>query len=90
VVQRALDIILRRDRPEPEIPLCPDHKVEMRLRGKQGRPARFSDQTEEEYTLIWFCPVEGCNFTATTKRVKTQIPVPGEPPPRPLYSRREN
>ena len=87
-MQRVLDIILRRDRLEPEIPLCPDHGVEMRLRGKQGRPTRFSDQTEEEYTLIYFCPEEGCNHTAAVKRVKTQIPVPGEPPERPLFARR--
>ena len=87
-MQRVLDIILRRDRVEPEIPLCPNHTTEMRLRGKQGRPTRFSDQTEEEYTLIYFCPVEGCNETAEVKRVKTQIPVPGEPPERPLFARR--
>ena len=87
-MQRVLDVILRRDRVVPEIPECPDHRVEMRLRGKQGRPTRFSDQTEEEYTLIYFCPIEGCNQTATTKRVKTQIPVPGEAPERPLFSRR--
>jgi hypothetical protein len=88
VVQRILDVILRRDRIEPDIPLCPDHEIEMRLRGKQGRPTRFSAQTEEEYTLIYFCPVEGCNHTAQIKRVKTQIPVPGEPPERPAFSRR--
>ena len=87
-MQRVLDVILRRDRLEPDIPTCPDHKVEMRLRGKQGRPTRFSDQTEEEYTLIYFCPVERCNHTALVKRVKTQIPVSGEPPERPLFSRR--
>jgi hypothetical protein len=89
MVQRALDFVLRRDRPQPEIPICPEHKVEMRLRGKQGRPARFSDQTEEEYTLIYYCPVEGCNVTEMRKRAKSQIPVPGETPPRPSYSRRE-
>ena len=87
-MQRVLDVILRRDRVEPEIPECPEHGVEMRLRGKQGRPTRFSDQTEEEYTLLYFCPVEGCNQTAAVKRVKTQIPVPGEPPERPAFARR--
>lgn len=86
-MNRVLDVILRRTRPEPEVPSCPEHKVEMRLRGKQGRPTRFADQTEEEYTLIYFCPVEGCNETAQLKRVKTQIPVPGEPPERPAFSR---
>ena len=88
-MQRVLDVILRRDRVQPAVPHCSDHKTEMRLRGKQGRPARFSDQTEEEYTLIYFCPVEGCNETAEVKRVKTQIPVPGEPPERPLFARRD-
>jgi len=88
VVNRVLDFVLRRDRAEPEMPACPDHHAEMRLRGKQGRPTRFADQTEEEYTLIYFCPVDGCNQTAATTRVKTQIPVPGEPPARPTFSRR--
>ena len=88
MVQRVLDVILRRDRVEPEVPLCPDHELEMRLRGKQGRPTRFSDQTEEEYTLIYFCPVEGCNHSVARKQVQTQIPVPGEPPERPLFARR--
>jgi hypothetical protein len=87
-VQKVLDVILRKARVSPEIPLCPDHHVEMRLRGKLGRPTRFSDQTEEEYTLVYFCPVEGCNHTDTRTRVKTQIPVPGESPERPAFSRR--
>ena len=87
-MQRVLDVILRRDHVQPAIPTCPDHRVEMRLRGKQGRPTRFADQSEEEYTLIYFCPVEGCNQTAHVDRVKTQIPVPGEPPERPAFSRR--
>jgi hypothetical protein len=87
-VQRIVDVIFRRERNEPEIPNCPVHGVEMRLRGKQGRPTRFSDQTEEQYTLIYFCPLEQCNETAERMRVRTQIPVPGEPPERPLFSRR--
>ena len=87
-MQRILDVVLRRERVEPAIPTCPDHEIEMRLRGKQGRPTRFTDQTEEEYTLIYFCPVERCNETALVKRVKTQIPVPGEAPERPGFSRR--
>ncbi len=89
-MQRVLDLILRRERPEPDVPVCSQHDVEMRLRGKQGRPTRFADQTEEEYTLIYFCPVPYCNHTAEVKRVATQIPVPGESPPRPTYSRRGN
>ena len=87
-MQRAFDVILRRARPEPAIPICPDHKVEMYLRGKQGRPTRFTDQTEEEYTLIYFCPVPDCNQTDTRKRVETQIPAPGASPERPTFARR--
>lgn len=88
-MHKVLDVVLRRNRVEPDIPVCPDHGVEMRLRGKQGRPTRFSAQTEEEYTLIYFCPVEACNGTATRKRVKTQIPVPTEYPERPTFARRD-
>jgi len=82
-----LDKILRREVAEPTIPSCPMHNVEMRLRGKLGRPTRFADQTEEEYTLIYFCPVEGCNETDTRIHRRTQIPVPGAPPHRPMFSR---
>ncbi len=74
-MQRLLDVVLRRDRLEPAIPHCSDHKVEMALRGKQGRPTRFSDQTEEEYTLIYFCPVEGCNHTAHVSRKASAVNV---------------
>lgn len=88
-MQRIIDVVLRRERPEPPIPLCPDHKIEMFLRGKMGRPTRFNSQTEEEYTLIYFCPVPNCNHTAETKKVATQIPVPGESPARPAFARRE-
>lgn len=82
-----LDVIFRRVPEEPDIPLCRDHQVEMRLRGKLGKPTRFADQSEEEYTLIYFCPVEQCNETAERVKVRTQIPVPGEPPERPTFSR---
>ena len=89
MVHKMLDVVFRRNRVEPEIPVCPDHRVDMRLRGKQGRPTRFTAQTEEEYTLIYFCPVEGCNHTDTRTRVKTQIAVPGEFPERPSFARRD-
>jgi len=85
-----LDMLFGRERSESLVPVCPGHQTEMRLRGKQGRPTRFTDQTEEEYTLIYFCPVEGCNETAAVKRVHTQIPVPGEPPARPSFARRDD
>lgn len=82
-----LDVILRRNLVEPEIPVCPDHHQEMRIRGKLGKPTRFSNQAEEEYTIIFFCPVEECNQTAFRERVRTEIPVPGQSPERPVYSR---
>jgi hypothetical protein len=86
-MQRLLDVILGRERVLPETPVCPDHKVEMHLRGKLGRPSRFADQSEEEYTLIYFCPEEGCNQTDTRDRVRSQIPVPNTPPARPDFAR---
>ncbi len=85
---RIIDVVLRRTKPEPQIPRCSDHKIEMHLRGKQGRPTRFAAQSEEEYTLIYFCPVPNCNHTAETKKVATQIPVPGESPVRPSFARK--
>lgn len=88
MASRLLDLLLRRSAPPPAIPSCPDHKIEMRLRGKMGRPARFSDTTEEEYTLIYFCPVPDCNQTAERKQSRSQIPVPGEAQTRPSFARR--
>lgn len=89
-MQRIVDVIFRRERNDPDTPVCPSHEVEMRLRGKQGQPTRFSDQTEEQYTLLYFCPVDKCDQSAERKQVRTQIPVPGEPPERPLFSRPNN
>jgi hypothetical protein len=86
-VQRAFDIVFRRNRQVPDVPVCPDHNVSMALRGKMGRPTRFSAQTEEDYTAIYFCPVPGCNQTETRVVARTQIPVPGEPPARPVFGR---
>lgn len=88
-MQRIFDIILRRERIEPPIPVCPDHHVEMMFRGKMGRPTRFEDQSAEEYTLLYFCPVSGCNHSATVDRVNTQIPAPGVSPRRPDFARRD-
>jgi hypothetical protein len=86
-VQRFLDVILRRTVDDPAIPNCPSHHVDMLLRGKMGRPARFADQTEEEYVLVYFCPVPNCGETILLNRKKAQIPVPGESPKRPSFSR---
>jgi hypothetical protein len=78
---------LRRKPEQSAVPVCPDHKVEMRIRGKLGRPSRFTDQTEEEYTLIFYCPEAKCNQTAMRVQTRSQIPVPGEPPRRPDFAR---
>ena len=86
-MQRVLDIILGREREIPAIPVCPDHHIQMNLRGELGRPTRFSDQTEEEYTLIYYCPAAKCNHTDTRERARSQIPVPNEPPDRPSFAR---
>ena len=88
MVNRVLDIVLRRPREISAVPVCPEHKMEMRLRGKMGRPARFSKTVEEEYTLIYFCPVPDCNETAERTTTRSQIPVPGAAPERPVYARR--
>ena len=89
MVSRVLDWVFQREREEPAVPLCPDHQTPMRLRGYQGRPARFSYQTEETYTVIYFCPVPGCDQTAEGRIAMTQIPVPGEAPKRPYFARRD-
>lgn len=88
VVARILDTVLRRTVDEPHIPNCPDHKIDMQLRGKIGRPARFSDTTAQSYTHIFFCPVEGCDQTAEREVSRLQIAVPGAPPARPVFWRR--
>lgn len=82
-----LDIIFRRTAADPEIPVCSDHHVDMWLRGKLGRPSRFADQAEEEYTLIYYCPEDGCNHTAERSQIRRQISVSGEPPERPSFAR---
>jgi hypothetical protein len=82
-----LDVILRRNLREPAIPECDNHDVAMMLRGKMGRPSRFAGMSEEDYTVIYYCPVEGCNETAERKVTRRQIPVEGVPPARPTFSR---
>lgn len=85
-----LDVILRRDTKEKTPPECPDHHVEMRLRGKVGRPSRFEGTAEQHYTEIYFCTVPGCNNTAERKVARRQVPVPGVQPARPAYARVES
>ncbi len=86
-MEKVLDIVFRRNRPVPLIPVCPNHNVEMRLRGRLGTPTRFSNQSQEDYTLIYFCPTPECNETAERLVSRTQIPIPGESPARPAFGR---
>jgi hypothetical protein len=88
VVQRVLDWVFKREREEPEVPLCTNHGTPMQVRGVIGRPTRFSYQTEGTYTVIYFCPIPGCAETAENQIAMTQIPVPGVSPRRPGYARR--
>jgi hypothetical protein len=73
--------------PQDDIPVCPLHDEPMQLFKKVGNPARFSDQETETYTLIFRCPVPGCDESATRRRVRTQIPAPGETTERPDWAR---
>lgn len=87
MVMKYINWALRRDNGESPIPRCPDHDVEMRLRGMMGRPSRFAMQTGGEYTHIYFCPIEECNQTAMRMIATAQAPVPEEAPARPIYAR---
>lgn len=82
-----LDIIMGKKLEQPEVPVCPDHKIDMHLRGKLGRPTRFADQTSSEYDLLYFCPHETCAQTEMRTVRRSQIPVPGASPDRPEFTR---
>ena len=88
MVQQVLDWVFKRERAEPDVPLCSDHHTPMQLRGYIGRPTRFTYQQNESYTVIYFCPVQGCNETEDRELSMTQIPVPDVSPRRPDFSRR--
>ncbi len=74
---------------DEEVPICPDHGVEMVLFKKVGKPARFSDQATQTYTLLYRCPVPGCDNTAERQRVRNQIPVVGEQTTRPIWAKQD-
>jgi hypothetical protein len=90
MVMKYINWALRREVYEPGIPECPDHKIQMRLRGMLGRPARFTRQTEGEYTYVYFCPRDDCDQSAMRNVAKSQAPVPGEAPERPFYARAQD
>ncbi|MCO5216269.1 MAG: hypothetical protein M9953_03875 [Thermomicrobiales bacterium] len=68
-------------------PVCPDHHVDLRLRGKVGRPARFHDQTSSEYTLIYVCPHDNCSYSESRSVQRIQAAIPGAAPARPSFAR---
>lgn len=74
---------------DEDTPVCPDHGVTMDLFKNVGKPARFSDQATQTYTLLYRCPVPGCDNTAERERVRNQIPVSGEQTPRPAWSKQD-
>lgn len=87
MVMKYVNWALRRQAEESDIPRCPSHKVEMRLRGIIGQPTRFRWQTEEDYTYIYFCPVDKCNETVELVRRKSQVPGGTDIPERPVFAR---
>lgn len=81
------DLILGRKLDEAKTPVCPAHDLKMDLRGKIGRPTRFAGTSEEEYVLIYYCPLPDCNETGERNVRRTQIPAPELAPQRPDFSR---
>ncbi len=55
-----IDIIFRRVPVQPDIPVCPDHKTEMRLRGKLGKPT--SDPRYAAYEDILWAMLNSSEF----------------------------
>jgi hypothetical protein len=88
MVQRMIRWLKGVEPEQDEVPRCPAHGEQMLLYKKVGKPARFTDQETETYTLLFRCPVPGCGETAERKRIRTQIPVPGERTERPAWASR--
>lgn len=85
-----IERITGRREKDTGVPVCPIHDMEMLLRGKIGRPARFDDQTASEYRLIYICPEVDCDEKADRPVIRSQAPVPGAQPDRPRFSRRND
>jgi hypothetical protein len=88
VIQRVLAFLRGDDPPQTE-PACPNHGVQMELFKKVGKPARYNDQETETYDFLYRCPVPGCDESATRRRIRNQIPVPGETTARPAWTHRQ-
>jgi hypothetical protein len=54
--------------PVEEEPVCPVHNMPMVIRAKVGKPARFTNQQTQTYTLIFRCPVPQCDETKQVTR----------------------
>jgi hypothetical protein len=81
---------LRGEQPaQDDVPVCRIHGEPMELFKKVGNPARFTDQETATYTLLFRCVVPDCNETDTRRRIRTQIPVPGEITARPEWASRD-
>ncbi len=85
-----IERITGRREKDSGIPVCPEHGVEMLMRGKLGRPARFDDQTASEYTLLYVCPTADCAYQESRSVLRNQAAVPGAQPERPKFSRRND
>ena len=86
MVQRMINWIKGVRPAQDDIPRCGTHGEPMVLFKKVGKPARFTDQETETYTLLFRCPVPGCGVTAERQRIRNQIPVPGERTERPGWA----
>ncbi len=75
--------------PQDDQPVCRRHGVPMELFKKVGKPAHFTDQETETYTLLYRCTVPECDESAERRRIRNQIPVPGERTQRPPWASRD-
>lgn len=88
MLQKVLDWARGTVAEESGWPVCPVHDVRMELFKTVGRPAYFTDQETGSYTLLYRCPLDDCDEQSTRRRLRTQIPVPGERTERPSWAKR--
>jgi hypothetical protein len=90
VLQKVLDWARGEVAEDINWPVCPVHGERMELFKTVGAPTRFTDQETGSYTLLFRCPVPGCDEQQTRQRLRTQIPVPGERTVRPSWAKRDS
>jgi hypothetical protein len=88
VIAKILAWVRGEEPPQDDVPVCPEHGEPMALFKKVGKPARYTDQETETYQFLYRCVVPGCDESATRRRIRTQIPVPGETTERPAWTQR--